>query len=241
MKQVILIAALFFLISNISSAQCTVNTTGGSIAVVPGLWGQGFTSTCNGYIDYVAFKSFSSGVVNGDTLRIYNGNNVSSSPIYQQYFSNINIANNGDLILINLSGSVPVLNGNQYTFEFNPDNIPLRALPTSYLGGEAFRDGSTAGLDLEFEVGITSTVGVNEIISSDFSLIPNPTSGQLTISLEEASTGVLSIRNYLGQLVMKEEFNNTQELDVSLDGSPGIYFLQVESDGKIITKKVVKE
>ena len=70
---------------------------------------------------------------------------------------------------------------------------------------------------------------------------PNPTSGQLSISLEEVATGVLSIRNYLGQQIQQKEFNNIRELDISLDGPSGLYFLQLEVDGQVITKKVVKQ
>ena len=86
-----------------------------------------------------------------------------------------------------------------------------------------------------------STVGIDELSSSSINIFPNPTSGQINISLEEAKTGVLSIRNYLGQLVMKQEFKNTQEFNISLDVPSGIYFLQLEIDGELITKKVVKK
>lgn len=85
-------------------------------------------------------------------------------------------------------------------------------------------------------------VGIDDLQkTAQVSIYPNPTSEQLTISLEEASIGVLSIRNYLGQLVMKEEFNNTKELDISLDAPSGIYFLQLEVDGEVIIKKIIKE
>jgi hypothetical protein len=84
-------------------------------------------------------------------------------------------------------------------------------------------------------------VGIDELSSATIMIHPNPTTGNLSISLEEAKTGVLRVLNSLGQLVMKQEFNNTQELDIILNGPAGLYFLQVESDGQVITKKVVKE
>ncbi|PCI95972.1 MAG: hypothetical protein COB15_11565 [Flavobacteriales bacterium] len=70
---------------------------------------------------------------------------------------------------------------------------------------------------------------------------PNPTSGQITVSLDKVSTGILSARNFLGQMIQQKEFNNTQELNINLDGPSGLYFLQLEIDGDIITRRVVKE
>jgi hypothetical protein len=100
---------------------------------------------------------------------------------------------------------------------------------------------STSGNScMNCNVDIATSVSSSSLLPT-ISIHPNPTSGQITISLEEAKTGVLSIRNYLGQIVMKQGFNNTQELNMSLDGPTGIYFLQVESDGQVITKKVVKQ
>jgi len=92
------------------------------------------------------------------------------------------------------------------------------------------------------DVSVTPTpVGINEQLSSSISIHPNPTSGKLSITLIEASTGVLSISNYLGQMIQQEQFNDTKQLNLSLDGPSGLYFIQLEIDGQIITKKVVKE
>jgi len=77
--------------------------------------------------------------------------------------------------------------------------------------------------------------------NTDLKIYPNPTGGRITLSLEEVSTGVLSIRNYLGQLIKQEQFNNTQELDISLKGPSGMYLLQLEVDGQVITKKLIKQ
>ena len=92
------------------------------------------------------------------------------------------------------------------------------------------------------DVSVTPTpVGINELTSATINIYPNPTTGQLFISLEEVKTGVLRVRNSLGQIVFEDNFEATKELDISLDGPSGLYFLQLEVDGEIITKKVVKE
>lgn len=87
----------------------------------------------------------------------------------------------------------------------------------------------------------TTIAKVDELTASSMLIYPNPTTGQLFISLEEASTGVLTIINYLGQVTRQVEFNNTKKLDVKLYGPSGIYFLQAEVNGQVITKKIVKE
>jgi hypothetical protein len=87
----------------------------------------------------------------------------------------------------------------------------------------------------------TFGVGIEELTSATIKTHPNPTSGQLTISLEEAKTGVLRVLNSLGQVVLEDTFEATKELDISLDGPSGLYFLQLEVDGQMITKKVVKK
>jgi hypothetical protein len=85
-------------------------------------------------------------------------------------------------------------------------------------------------------------VGINDIQESiPANIHPNPTTEQVTISLEEAKTGILIIRNSLGQIVLQETFTNTNQLDVSLNEPDGIYFLQIETDGQVITRKIIKQ
>ena len=96
-----------------------------------------------------------------------------------------------------------------------------------------------------FTINVSSPIATDIVntthIESIISINPNPTSEQLSINLEEVSTGVLSIRNTLGQIIQTEKFNNTKVLNLDLEGQSGIYFLQLEIDGQTITKKIVKE
>ncbi len=83
--------------------------------------------------------------------------------------------------------------------------------------------------------------GLNEATTHAIKILPNPTSNSLSISLEEATTGNLSIRNSLGQIVLQEAFSNSTLVNIDLYGPTGIYFLQLETEGQIITKKIIKQ
>ena len=72
---------------------------------------------------------------------------------------------------------------------------------------------------------------------------PNPTNGNITISLQKAE-GVLQlqVRNMHGQLVKQQQFLNQQQLQIELEGKAGIYFLQLTNEnGERANLKVVKQ
>ena len=97
-----------------------------------------------------------------------------------------------------------------------------------------------------YDSGLSTTceyiyIGIEELTPATINIHPNPTSGAISISLEEVNKGSLRALNSLGQVVFEEDFKATKELNISLDGPSGLYFIQIEIDGELITKKVVKE
>ncbi|PCI93228.1 MAG: hypothetical protein COB15_16780, partial [Flavobacteriales bacterium] len=85
------------------------------------------------------------------------------------------------------------------------------------------------------------SVGIEESNLSNLSLYPNPTTGQLSITLNEVNSGSLKVFNSLGKVVLEDKFESVRELNISLDELSGLYFLQLEVDGEVITKKIIKE
>jgi hypothetical protein len=84
------------------------------------------------------------------------------------------------------------------------------------------------------------TVGIDEYSFTNLSLYPNPTDGNITIDLGEVKRGVkTTLTNSLGQIILSEDYNSTNFINI--DALKGIYFLQIESDGEVITKKIIKE
>ena len=70
---------------------------------------------------------------------------------------------------------------------------------------------------------------------------PNPTNEGLTIAFGKVTDAKVTIKNALGQVVLDREVLSDDHLKVKLPGATGIYFLQIEIEGKLTTKKIFKK
>tara|TARA_B100000809_G_C15075374_1_gene507576 strand:+ start:90 stop:1481 length:1392 start_codon:yes stop_codon:yes gene_type:complete len=85
-------------------------------------------------------------------------------------------------------------------------------------------------------------VGFEEINLSNLSLYPNPTTLKFTINLGEIKKDInATLKNSLGQIILTQQFESTDNIDMKIDAPTGIYFLQLEVDGEVISKKIIKE
>jgi hypothetical protein len=86
-------------------------------------------------------------------------------------------------------------------------------------------------------------VGVNE--TNQFRTIktyPNPTNGIVSIDLGEVKKDIkATLTNSLGQVILTKNYTSTNFIDLDIDAPKGIYFLQLESNREVITKKIIKE
>jgi Leucine-rich repeat (LRR) protein len=86
------------------------------------------------------------------------------------------------------------------------------------------------------------TTGIEESSLSNLSLYPNPTTGNFTIEFGETLTEIkVALTNGLGQVVLTENYTPTNFINLDINAPKGIYFLQIESNAEVITKKIVKE
>jgi len=87
-------------------------------------------------------------------------------------------------------------------------------------------------------------VSVQNVTQSplDVTIYPNPTTDKITFSLNgnSAEKPIISIFNVAGQKIMYEQFNgqNKIEMDVSTLAK-GIYFMKIQSNAGIVSKKLV--
>lgn len=82
---------------------------------------------------------------------------------------------------------------------------------------------------------IKSTVGINESLSNNVKVYPNPSAGRFTISLDQLTSGTMQIQvtNVVGELVFndtKEVFGGSYTGELNLEKLPnGVYMITIES------------
>jgi hypothetical protein len=90
-----------------------------------------------------------------------------------------------------------------------------------------------------------STVGIAENNSESFTIYPNPSTGQFTFELGTAvdltENRKLEVFNVLGEKVL-ETVITTSKFDVDLTTQKnGIYFVRIETNKGVLTKKLIKK
>lgn len=125
---------------------------------------------------------------------------------------------------------------NSHTLKF----LPLDDDNNNYFSTNDTLGGLRMGID---NINLSKATNINkQIVLIDVSLYPNPTFGQVSIRFDELKKApFIKIRNSIGQIVFAKQYNNTLQIDLDLDIPNGIYFLQVESEGEIISKKIIKQ
>ena len=94
-----------------------------------------------------------------------------------------------------------------------------------------------------YTVTINFEVGIEEPVKTHFTLYPNPTNGQIVISMDEnIKASEASVYNMMGQTVLAQPVNGSQfEMNLNCLQS-GIYFVAVRTGNRLIgIQKIVKE
>jgi sugar lactone lactonase YvrE len=114
----------------------------------------------------------------------------------------------------------------------SPVGVTLDASGNLYLGDNGNqRVRKITGIPLD----VNATVNRNE-----FSVYPNPTSDNLTVTLTNAGKIVVTLYDITGREMLNMVKENTSAFNISVAGMPsGIYLLKLQTeDGSILTKKI---
>ena len=153
-----------------------------------------------------------------------------------------------DAILSNLALAYPGATIN--TTGMSPITVSICWTPTNlgYYYGTAFANDNYCPLQgvgsftSIIQVTTCSPVGIDEQSATSVNIHPNPTTGKLIISIAGQTASSVTLRNSLGQVLLSGNISSTNQIELDLSSYPaGIYFLQLEVNGQVITKQVLKE
>ncbi|MEM6264759.1 MAG: T9SS type A sorting domain-containing protein [Bacteroidota bacterium] len=100
-------------------------------------------------------------------------------------------------------------------------------------------NGMSAGHVRVYSLAGLSSIELSTIENA--TVYPNPTNGQLSIDLDVAYPDVsITIRNVLGQEVLSQHYGIAEEVDLTIEAVPGIYYVEVLTGDKRKVFEVLK-
>ncbi|MCJ8288649.1 MAG: T9SS type A sorting domain-containing protein [Crocinitomicaceae bacterium] len=89
---------------------------------------------------------------------------------------------------------------------------------------------------------ISNPVGLVELPQVNFSMYPNPSNGQFTLSIgTDFSTAEIEIYDLSGRNVLERTELNSKESNIELNESTGVYLLHLVVDGQKAVKRIIVE
>lgn len=94
----------------------------------------------------------------------------------------------------------------------------------------------------EFEVRDDSQTGTQDLKENIFALYPNPVTDKLTIRAQKSSPSLdISLFNMAGQIVYSQKYYNTGTINLDLSYlQGGMYFIRIDIENEVVTKKIIK-
>lgn len=149
---------------------------------------QSFTAPCSGNMAYFELTAAEAGTLPGATLYVYDGSVPSGTAIYTQPYPSITAAGAGAPITIDITGTLPLISGNQYSFRFEATTLNFYyTINDTYTGGQIWSNGMSLPVtDFYFDISIVSSCVASSIVPDVQNL--SPITGQCSVDLPIAPT-----------------------------------------------------
>ncbi|MEP5364131.1 MAG: PHB depolymerase family esterase [Reichenbachiella sp.] len=205
--------------------------------------GQSFTATADGQVVEINVKLVYG--ISGSSLKIFQGNTVSGTPVYEQ----TGISTGSGWQTISLSTPFSINNGQIYTFVITNSSIRY-AYSNTYNGGNFWYNTISYGVfDAAFTISVSTSSGSARFAESPnstahlgkpFIIYPNPSFGRIKVRIgEEATLGKLELITTSGQVLMRKDLNANLS-EVNLEGiKSGLYILYIKTQDQIFKSQLV--
>jgi hypothetical protein len=93
--------------------------------------------------------------------------------------------------------------------------------------------------EISFTLGEKYCNAVKEVTAPTFKMYPNPTNGNVTISIDASSPYTLTVANVMGQVVTSMN-GNTDRVNLNVANyAPGIYIVNIRTASAMTTQKLI--
>jgi len=87
------------------------------------------------------------------------------------------------------------------------------------------------------KIELTTTINEFETNSFDYNVYPNPSNSILAIESKNSAEKTVTLTNALGEVLYKNTFKENLKIDLAFPSN--VYFLNIQSDKKTVTKKII--
>lgn len=87
----------------------------------------------------------------------------------------------------------------------------------------------------------TSVIEKDAVTLSDYNIYPNPASDVLTIRSYNTVAEAITLRDVAGKVILSKTINSSNESVNIAKLKPGIYLVQIQTGGNVLTQKLIKK
>ena len=191
------------------------------------------------------YTLYISGLNIGDEIAVFDGNNIVGTSV----ITSENVLENSVPVFSTLTNGIGYEAGNPISIIIwdSQDQTEVSANYTFDYGySKAYTKTTFPSNDGEFSVINISknSIGIDDNTLSEISIYPNPASDHITINTSNSISGIskFQILNLLGEIVYsdRKEFSETTSININ-HLEPGLYFIKIENNGSVISKKIIKK
>lgn len=118
----------------------------------------------------------------------------------------------------------------------NSNSITITATASGNYEVEVFYADGCSEISAPFNIVVTS---LNDLEEGSINIFPNPTNGMLRFSFPTNEKYMATMLDFTGKDVLMQLVDNNNGLDITFLPK-GMYLLQLSSDNKWVTKKIIK-
>tara|TARA_Y200000002_G_scaffold3925_1_gene3532 strand:- start:774 stop:1301 length:528 start_codon:yes stop_codon:yes gene_type:complete len=159
-------------------------------------------------------------------------NNIGWDPITNtSTWENVTLGIGGYYAAIELYSS-----GNTYDIRIIDDRTvdqPFWSSAIWFPGDQAYTNGNAFAIRMNFG----ASVGINENVTNNVSIYPNPTSDVLNIYTNSNDLSELIIKDITGKIVFNQNFNTNITVNTE-NYAKGIYLIDVKNNHGTVSKKI---